>query len=327
MSGVLEVIKAGIHASIQGNYRYGYFGQGIPPSGPMDEFSHHLGNILVGNKPEAPSLEFALYGGRLKFVKNTVFALAGAEFSAKLSGEPLVSWQTYPAKAGDILDLGYAQNGCRGYLSIAGGFNVPLVLGSTSTYPPGSIGGYRGRFLIAGDVLADDDSVADYALLENRVFRQGKELFPGNESCIYIMEGPQFDHYEEDSIAEFLEADWITSDKINRVGVRFDGITLRFKEREKDPDEAKHLSNIIDDGIPIGGMQTPSGKEIICMAKDCVSAGGYTKIGVAVKASLDTLGQLAPGRKIKFKLVTLDEAIAMKEAKTAYYTEAAIGKK
>jgi len=326
MSEVLEILKPGIQASIQGSYRYGYFGQGIPPSGPMDEFSHHMGNILVGNKPDAPSIEYALAGGKVKFLKNTVFAHAGAEFSAKLNEQPVEAWKTYEAKAGDVLDLGYAKQGCRGYLSIAGGFNVPVVLGSTSTYVPGSVGGHRGRYLIVGDVLSDDDSVSNLAPLKGRVFLKGKDVFPGNESIIYITEGPQFDHFTEDSIEEFLAADWTTSDKINRTGLRFESITLRFKERVKDPDESKHLSNIIDDGIPVGGMQTPSGKEIICMARDCVSAGGYTKIGVAVKAALDTLGQLTPGKKIRFKLISLEDAIALKKSKVAYYTEASITK-
>ncbi|MPN18137.1 KipI antagonist [bioreactor metagenome] len=158
------------------------------------------------------------------------------------------------------------------------------------------------------------------------MFEKGKELFPGNESVLYITEGPQFDCYAEDSITEFFETEWITSDKINRTGVRFNAITLRFKDRVKDPDEGKDMSNIIDDGIPIGGMQTPSGKEIICMAKDCVSAGGFTKIGVVVKASLDTLGQLSPGRKVKFKLISQEDAMALKKAKNAYYTETAVTK-
>jgi len=113
---------------------------------------------------------------------------------------------------------------------------------------------------------------------------------------------------------------------MDRVGVRFTGPQIFFKDRIKDPNEGKDLSNIIDDGIPIGGMQIPSGKEIICMARDGVSAGGFVKIGTVVTLSLNTLGQLVPNKKIKFKEVTLEEAREKLAQKRAMCSEKYIKK-
>lgn len=326
MSNVLEIIKPGLQASIQGDYRYGYLGQGIPPSGPMDEFSHHIGNLIVGNKLDAPSIEYALVGGKIKFLKDTVIALTGSEYTAKLNGNNVKFWEAFSVKSGDILDLGYAKNGCRGYLSIAGGFNVPVVLGSTSTYASGFIGGYRGRNLIQGDILSNNAIDINSDELVGRSFVDYEKLFPGNENVLYVTQGPQFDHYTDESISEFFGKEWETSDKINRIGVRFEGLNLKYKDRVKDPDEGKNMSNIIDDGIPMGGMQTPGGTEMICMAKDVVSAGGFTKIGVVVTASLDTLGQLVPGKKVKFELISVEEAMSMRKEKLKYYDEKHIKK-
>lgn len=326
MSNVLEIIKPGLQASIQGDYRYGFLGQGIPPSGPMDEFSHHIGNLIVGNKLDAPSIEYALVGGKIKFLKDTVIALTGSEYTAKLNGNKVEFWKAFRVTNGDILDIGFAINGCRGYLSVASGFNVPVALGSTSTYVSGFIGGYRGRYLIEGDILSDNSIDKDLNELVGRSFADYEKLFPGNENVVYITKGPQYDHYTDESIAEFFGREWETSDKINRIGVRFEGLDLKYKDRVKDPDEGKNMSNIIDDGIPMGGMQTPGGKEMICMAKDVVSAGGFTKIGVVVTASLDTLGQLAPGKKVKFVLISPEEAMSMKKEKVKYYDEKYIKK-
>jgi len=308
-NNVIEILKKGFQSSIQGNYRYNYFGQGIPPSGPMDEYSHHMGNILVGNNPEAPSIELTLIGDKIRFLKETIFAVTGVFENAKLNNKIISAWRTYRVIEGDVLELGFAKNGCRGYLSIVGGFNVPTVLESTSTYVRGSIGGYRGRFLAKGDILQDNQFLIDSLIqLENLMVTKEAIYYPGKENILYITLGPQMDLVKEESILEFFNSEWIVSMKMDRVGIRFTGPQLFFKNRIKDPSEGKDLSNIIDDGIPIGGMQIPSGKEIICMARDGVSAGGFVKIGTVVTVSLDTLGQLVPGKKIRFEEISPKEA-------------------
>jgi len=326
MSEVIEILKKGLQTSVQGNYRYGYFGQGIPPSGPMDEYSHHIGNVLVGNKPDAASLEITMVGDRIKFLSDTVFAITGANFSAKLNKQPIKCWRTYRVKAGDILDLGFSTNGCRGYLSIAGGFNVPVVMGSTSTYAPGLVGGHKGRYLIEGDILESGESAVPLEQLEGLAVADEAIYKPESERTLYITLGPQADLYKDESVKEFFDIEWEVSPILNRTGVRLTGTQLYFKDRIKDPDEGKDLSNIIDDGIPVGGMQTPSGKEIICMAKDVVTAGGFAKIGTVVTYSMNTVGQLRPGDKVKFKEISLEEAKEKLMERRAKYSKEYITK-
>ncbi len=315
MANVLKITKAGLHMSIQGDYRYGFMGRGIPPSGPMDEFSHHMGNKLLKNDPQAPSIEFAMMGGDMEFLKDTVIAITGGEFPCKINGAPVAMWESLEVHKGDVLSIGSPSEGARGYIAVTGGFDVPSVMGSTSTYTTGFIGGFHGRFLEKGDIL--NAMEVSHTGLSGRSVPDWKKYYGGSKEVLYFMKGPQYEFYEEESVQELLDSEWKTSYTSNRTAVRFTGPQLKFKPREKEPDESPDLSNTTDDGSPIGCMQTPSGKEIVLIAQDQVSAGGYCKVGVVVKACLDTVGQLKPGKKVRFQFITLEDAIAMRRKQVA----------
>ena len=151
---MLEIIKPGLETSIQDfPGRIGYWNQGFPPSGPMDNWSFRLANILVGNDAGAPGLEAQFMGPTIKFKRDGVIALTGANMMSKLDGEEIPNWQSISVKAGQTLVMGPALKGSRGYLAVAGGIDAPDWLGAASTFHKASVGGLDGNAIKAGQVL------------------------------------------------------------------------------------------------------------------------------------------------------------------------------
>src|SRR5690606_24872097 len=152
---VVEVIQPGTYTSVQ-DYpgRVGYWSVGVPPSGPMDDYAFQLANRIVGNHGDAAALEITLIGPKLRFHTDTIIALTGAKSPAKLDGKLIAFWSPIAVKAGQILDVGKAETGCRTYLAVRNGFDVPVYLGSRSTFALGQFGGHAGRTLRAGDMLS-----------------------------------------------------------------------------------------------------------------------------------------------------------------------------
>ncbi|WP_456152454.1 ATP-binding protein, partial [Metapseudomonas otitidis] len=151
----IEVLEPGTYSSVQ-DYpgRLGYWDIGVPPSGPMDDFAFRLANRIVGNHASAAGLEFTLQGPTLRFHCDALIALTGADCPAELDGEPVDYWQPIAIKAGQVLKLGRATHGCRTYLAVRNGLDVPLYLGSRSTFALGQFGGHAGRTLRPADMLA-----------------------------------------------------------------------------------------------------------------------------------------------------------------------------
>ena len=151
----LEVLQPGTYSSVQ-DYpgRLGYWDIGVPPSGPMDDFAFRLANRIVGNHPAAAGLEFTLQGPTLRFHCDATIALTGASCPADLDGEAVAYWRPIAVRAGQVLTLGRATHGCRTYLAVRNGFDVPVYLGSRSTFALGQFGGHAGRTLRVADMLA-----------------------------------------------------------------------------------------------------------------------------------------------------------------------------
>jgi urea carboxylase len=151
----IDVIEPGVQSSIQDwPGRTGYWDVGVPPSGPMDALALRLANQLAGNEEGAAALELTVAGPTLRFNCDAMVALAGADMGAELDGMPLTNWEAHAIKAGSMLKLGAIQDtGCRTYLAVRGGFDVPDYLGSKSTFTLGQFGGHAGRTLRVGDVL------------------------------------------------------------------------------------------------------------------------------------------------------------------------------
>ena len=305
---VLEVVEPGIFTTIQDLGREGYFASGIPPSGAMDRFALRMGNLLVKNPIDEAGIEMTAIGMKARVLKETVIALAGAQFSAKLNGNAIPLWQTIYLKEGDLLSIEKPRSGWRGYLCIAGGMDVPPVLGSKSTYTLGGLGGIRGRTLKKGDLIPAGIPRSSLDTLKGRKVKESVLPEAGSEKKLRVVLGPQDDHVKGESIEVFLNTPYQVSIRSNRVGYRFEGPQLFFKERPESRDAGLDPSNIVDDGNAIGAIQIPAGKEPICLGVDGVTMGGYVKIACLIAADMDRMAQLKPKDLARFKSVTVDEA-------------------
>ena len=303
-----EVIEPGIFTTIQDLGRKGYFASGIPPSGAMDRFALCMGNLIVKNPLEEAGIEMTAIGMKLRLLQDAVIALTGAHFEGKQNGNTVPLWETVFLREGDILSFGKPSGGWRGYIAVAGGIDVPPVLGSKSTYTLGGLGGIRGRILKKGDLIEVGPSRFPLEALKGRHVKASVLPEEGAEKELRVILGPQDDHVKEESIEVFLNSPYQVSIRSNRVGYRFEGPQFFFKERAQSRDAGLDPSNIVDDGNAIGAIQIPAGKEPICLGPDGVSMGGYVKIACLIKADMDRMAQLKPMDSVRFKSVTVDEA-------------------
>ena len=151
--GVIEVIEPGLLTTVQDMGRYGYLHHGVPASGAMDTVALRMANILTGNPEDEACLEVTLAGPRLHFRSPALVAISGADLSPSLNDAPAPMWESFLARQGDVLSFGEHRSGTRAYVAVAGGFDVPMVMGSKSTFMKAAIGGFKGRALEAGDML------------------------------------------------------------------------------------------------------------------------------------------------------------------------------
>lgn len=303
-----EVIQPGFFSTVQDLGRRGHFASGIPPSGAMDRFALQLGNLLVQNPLGEAGLEMTGLGMTVRVWQETVVALTGGRFEATLNGNPLPLWEAIALHPGDLLSIGKALTGWRGYLCVAGGIDVPQVLGSKSTYTLGGLGGVRGRVLKKGDLLKVGIPRVSLDSINGRKVKEDILPKPGAEKTLRVVLGPQDDHVQEESIEAFFNSDYRVSIRANRVGYRFEGPQLYFKERAESRDAGLDPSNIVDDGNAIGAIQIPAGKEPICLGVDGVTMGGYVKIACLIAADMDRMAQLRLREFMRFKRVTVEEA-------------------
>jgi biotin-dependent carboxylase-like uncharacterized protein len=302
----IEVTKPGLATTVQDRGREGYYHVGVPPSGALDQFSLVAANLLVGNPADAAALECAYMGPELRFTESTVVAATGAELELQLNGEAQPAWTSFAVAPGDVLTFGYIKRGARMYLALAGGIDVPEVLGSRATYPLGGLGGYEGRALQAGDELAvgSGDEAVGRSVPEDL-----RPELP-NELEIRVVMG-LYDHLLTDEGREtFLATSWTLTPVADRVGFRYKGAELEMVQREQPFGAGSDPSNIVDAPYPIGSIQVPGGVEPIVLHRDAVSGGGYAMIATVISADMDAIAQSAPGSQTRFVAVDLETALA-----------------
>jgi len=251
---------------------------------------------LLDNDEYAAGLECTLLGPKSKFLNDTLIAITGGDLAPLLNGYPLPMWEVIPVQKGDILSWRGMRNGCRAYLSVAGGIDVPVVLGSKSTYLRSRIGGLEGRALRTGDVLKSVPVSSEK--LEHLIGRKvPKELIPEYKGFeeIRVILGPQADHFPEESIATFLSSEYTITPESDRMGYRLEGPEIKHKGK----------ADIISDGIPLGAVQVPGNCKPIVLMVDRQTTGGYTKIATVITPDISKLGQMKPGDKIRFREVSL----------------------
>ncbi|HET8693860.1 MAG TPA: urea carboxylase [Aquabacterium sp.] len=305
----LEVLDAGVQTTVQDwPGRVGHWDVGVPPSGPMDAYAHRLANVLVGNAPDAAALECTMSGPTLRFHADAVIAVTGAPVSVRVDDEPVAMWQSHRVRAGSTLSVGRLQDtGCRISIAVGGGFDVPLYLGSRSTFTLGQFGGHAGRTLRVGDMLhlaqpgAGVDAVRAPAHLIPRL---------SHHWDVAVLYGPHGapDFFLDDDIRMFFDTDWKVHYNSSRTGVRLIGPKPQWA-RSDGGEAGLHPSNIHDNAYAIGAIDFTGDMPVI-LGPDGPSLGGFVCPAVVVQSELWKLGQLRPGDTVRFHRISVEAAQA-----------------
>ena len=316
----IKVLVPGLATSVQDLGRPGYYHLGIPISGGMDRFALRIANMLVGNDEGAAVLETVFMGPELEFKRDSVVAVTGAELPPKVDGEPRETWTSFSVKAGQTLSFDYLKSGARAYISIAGGIDVPVALGSRSTYTLGALGGFEGRTLQSGDELRLGNP--QRTVSDNQTVPQNLRRVPGTSVELRVMRGLYWHRVTEESGRGFFEDTWKVALEADRIGYRFrGGQPLKFVEREQPFGAGSDPSNIVDSCYPYGSIQIPGGTEPIILHRDAVSGGGYFMVGTVISSDMDLIGQLQPHTPTRFVSVDMDAALAARQERTAQLSE------
>ena len=305
MNGAVECIDAGAGVSIQDGGRSGHRDIGVPLAGAADPVLLACANALLGQPAASAGLEVALLGPALRAVDAPVqLALAG-DFRPRLQRRDSESvavqaWRSLTLQPGDSLAVGPCRSGI-GYVALAGGIDVPRVLGSRATYARAALGGIGGRAPRAGDLLR--------AAAPPGAERQAARPFVHVDGPMRVLPGPQDEHFDADAWALFVGSDYRVTRDADRMGLRLEGSVLRHAAG-KGPD-------IVSEAVVPGAVQVPGAGQPIVLGVDAQTIGGYAKIATVIRADLPRLAQLRPGDVLRFACVTRADALAARRSLAA----------
>ncbi|ASK62430.1 KipI antagonist [Virgibacillus phasianinus] len=309
---MLKIIKPGLLSTIQDLGRHGYQKFGVIASGVMDPLAHRIANLLVGNDEDAATLEITLAGPVILFEKDALISLCGGDLSPAIDGKSVRMWRTIFVKKGSKLQFGAHQSGCRTYLSIAGGFKVPEIMDSSSTYLRAEIGGFHGRALKADDrletnLMTDLSKVIMEALIPDTDEPFGDigwsitssiSPFLSGESTIQVIPGRQFHLFTKESKQNLFKESYDVSPQSDRMGYRLQGAKLSLSEPE----------DLISEAVAFGSIQVPPDGNPIVLLADRQTTGGYPKIGQIASVDMSLIAQAKPGDSLSFKKITVEAA-------------------
>jgi antagonist of KipI len=310
----LRVRQPGLLTTVQDLGRVGHQRDGVPVSGAMDPLALRVANLLVGNDERDAALEITLTGPTIVFEGDALVAITGADLSATLDDARLPAWRAIRVPSGATLAFGAVRVGCRAYLAVAGGIDVPPVLGSRSTYVRAGFGGVDGRALRRGDVVS---SGAPSALAERIAvslthadgragvarWSVGAKLRPAyaDEAVVRLIAGAHAAALTDASRAALHQATFRVSSRSDRMGYRLEGPSLELAE----PLE------LLSEPVAFGTVQLPPGGCPIVLMADRQTTGGYPRIGEVATIDLPLLAQLKPGDRVRFAPISLEEAQAL----------------
>jgi antagonist of KipI len=315
----IRVVTGGLQTTVQDLGRPSHQHQGIPGGGAMDRTAMRVGNLLVGNDAHAATLETTLIGPSLVFAEKNLIAVTGADLEAAVGDTPIPPWHPILVPAGATLRFGRAVRGCRAYIAVAGGIDVPPVFGSRSTYLRAEFGGLEGRALRAGDQLALGQSstlsqriaatlrarattptaqMTVVARWSAGVSARGSYGRYAEDAIVRITRGAHTNLLTEASLAAFVGSRFRVSASSDRMGYRLEGETLSLRT----PTE------LLSEGVAFGTVQLPPGGAPIVLMADRQTTGGYPRIGEVASVDLGVVAQLKPGDQLRFRFISLEEA-------------------
>lgn len=307
-----KVLRPGLLSTLQDLGRYGYQKFGINVAGAMDTTSLRLANILVGNEEGEAALEITVTGPTLEFTSDSLISITGAELSPVIDGVRVKMNRPVAVIAGSVLKFGACEKGCRAYLAVAGGYSVPYVMQSKSTYLRGEIGGFEGRALKKGDIV-DSGELNEYAehMLKSLLAKGAKSFRIADwyispmhlkkhqlNGPIRITRGLQADFFKETSLQDLATKPYVVTTSADRLGYRLTGAKIELQE----PLE------MISEIATCGTVQAPPDGDLIVLMSDHQSVAGYPKIAQVATVDIDRVAQYKPAGKISFEWITLEEA-------------------
>ena len=309
---MIEILSVRGPASIQDLGRLDQYRFGVGTSGAMDDLALRAGNILVGNDENAAGIEIPMMPFKVRFCRDMAFALTGADVEANLGGHAIPPWWKLHACAGDVLDLRAMTRGARTYITVAGGIDVPVVLGSRSTQLRGEFGGLHGRSLLPGDILpCAAPSIPGYIRelgTEPADIALARPNTPAGDITVRVVIAGEYDAYDGAAQDLFWSSSWKVTPQSNRYGYRLQGPSVKpIAPIEK----RSH-------GIVPGVIQVPPNGQPIIQMRDAQTSGGYPKMATVIGADLWRVGQASLGGKLRFEQTSYADALAAHDQVSHY---------
>jgi antagonist of KipI len=270
---------------------------------------------LIGNEEDAPGLEITLLGPKIRFEADYLIALTGADLAPTINGQPVKMNRPIFVRPGCVLQFAPQGSGCRAYLAVAGGIEVPRVLGSFSTYLRAGIGGWQGRALRAGDVLSCPQqtdvakkswqhltAAAPDQAWSQAAWSPSPELYPALQSdpVIRAVRGPECDLFTTASQLDFWQQEFTVTLASDRMGYRLRGTGAALTLTQP--------AEMLSSAVTFGTVQVPADGNPIVLLADHQTTGGYPRIAQVITADFSQLAQVPPGGKFRFQEVSLAEA-------------------
>lgn len=302
---MISVVKPGLLTSVMDLGRPGYQRHGVVVGGALDRFAARVANAIVGNEDDAALLEIAQQGPELRFDAPALVAWCGGGFAPRVGNAELPRDRAVRVEAGEAVHFGRASDGMRAWLSVAGGIEVPPVLGSRSTYRRAGFGGYHGRPLQAGDRLRTGEPGA-FAQARLRAPERvsawsvrPETLVPAPPAgAVRVLPGPEASWFSPEALRLFHGTAWTVTKDADRMGIRLAG-----------PDLARtNATEMVSEGVCDGAIQVPAGGSPIVLLASRQTVGGYPRVAVVAEVDLGRLAQLGPGAAVRFVPATLADA-------------------
>lgn len=306
----IDVVAGGAYTQVQDYPGRPTMGKGFPHAGPMDPLAFQVANFLVGNPRGTEGLECTLDGPELHFLGTAVVAICGAPMKITLDGEEIQMWARTPIKAGQKMKIGKTTGGgCRSYMAIHGGFpSVAEWFGSKATSPGVGVGGYQGRQLATGDLLAITKEIPTHVLTPLKLPKHLIPQYP-NHWSILAMPGPYDEGYLlEEDIDMIYSTEWQVSHNAARGGIRLLGPKPKWA-RSDGGEGGSHPSNVPEYGYPVGSLNW-TGDDPCVFPVDCPDFGGFVSSTTIVTAEHWRFGQMKAGDTMQYLRVSLEDALA-----------------
>lgn len=320
----MVVKRPGLLSSFQDSGRWGYQHLGVSVTGAMDVQSHQMANLIAGNTDDCASLEITLLGPTLVLTKACCICLAGAQMNARVNGRPVPRYRPLIVRPSDTLTFETASEGTRAYLAVHGGFDLPVVMGSQSTYLRAGFGGWDGRALKKDDeiplcapLVHDEPTLT---ALSERIWDQVLYLpsmlgqHTGRKSLVRLIRSDQWPEFTAASRAAMVSGTWRISTDSERMGYRLEGPDITLETPRE----------MISEATSFGSIQVPRGGQPIILMADRQTSGGYPKIATVASVDLPILAQKKPGDEVRFTLVDVDHARELDRAKAKAFDELSV---